>query len=335
MKKSFVFGLALCLTLCLSLMSYTSSAQRGGILWGVVSVLCVISLHLLPAITSGRVWGIRAIGGLVFALLFCIVATQHASFFLQQESEKGQQRARAIAQQPPLVLSRNSATVAHDLAIAVAATRWLKNGALQRQNRIVDALRTELSAVQQLEAQDLQQREKQQQQRDNVSTEPLYLTITKVMGLDGVSVSLALNVTTALSLELLTSLLWFVALQQSAKREWWMLPAVPKKAAAGGFVGFVGTLLPHFQKKTTATKPASKPVTVAPTPTPEAVKSEEQPSLDDAARLLSWLRKRGEPVTLRQCLSSSPIRKKERLQPLLNDLVSRGLARLDGGMLVA
>lgn len=330
MKKSFVFGLALCLTLCLSLMSYTSSSARGGILWGVVSVLCVISLHLLPAIASGRNVAIKAVSGLVFVLLFAIVATQHTAFFLQRESESGQQRARAIEQQPPLVLSRNSASVAYELSQASKAARWLKGGALEKQGRIVAALQMELAAVQQLEAQALQQREREQQQRDNVSTEPLYLTITKVIALDSVSVSLALNVTTALALELLTSLLWFVAMQREQK-EWWMLPATPKKAAGG----FVGTLLPYFQKKTTATKPASKPVTVAPTPTPKAVKSEEQPSLDDAARLLSWLRKRGEPVTLRQCLSSSPIRKKERLEPLLNDLVGRGLAKLDGGMVAA
>ena len=331
MKKSFVFGLALCLTLCLSLMSFTASSVRGGILWGVVSVLCVISLHLLLAISSGRNAAIKAVSGLVFVLLFAIVATQHTAFFLQQESEKGQQRARAIAQHPPLVLSRNSATVARDLASATAVTRWLKNGALQRQNRIVDALRTELAAVQQLEAQALQQREREQQQRDNVSTEPLYLTITKVIALDSVSVSLALNVTTALALELLASLLWFVALHREQK-EWWMLPATAKKAVAWGFLGLLGTSLPYFQKKTGAT---DKPRTVAPMPTPKAVKSEEQPSLDDAAKLLSWLRKRGEPVTLRQCLNSSPIRKKERLEPLLNDLVARGLAKLDGSTVAA
>lgn len=360
--RALTFGLALPLSGFLCAMSYLSSDERGGALWGAVSVACVLSLHFLPAITSGRAWGIRAIGGLVFALLFGVVATQHTAFFLQRESEAGKQRAETIKPEALPTLPRNSASVAYELSQASKAARWLKGGALEKQGRIVAALQMELEAVQQLEKSTMQQQEKQQQRQDAAMLDLLHGTITKVIGLDSVSVSLALNVTTALALELLASLLWFVALHREPTREWWMLP---KGQAAPKTAGLFGSLLAYWHKPkgkpkahrnaATTAKPAAQgkanpfplptdnhkekealPIDqVATVPPVTTCQEEELPSLDDAARLLTWLRKRGEPVTFRQCLSSSPIRKKERLQPVLDDLISRGLAKLEDGVLMA
>ena len=159
--RALTFGLALPLSGFLCAMSYLSSDERGGALWGAVSVACVLSLHFLPAITSGRAWGIRAIGGLVFALLFGVVATQHTAFFLQRESEAGKQRAETIKPEALPTLPRNSASVAYELSQASKAARWLKGGALEKQGRIVAALQMELEAVQQLEKSTMQQQEKQ------------------------------------------------------------------------------------------------------------------------------------------------------------------------------
>lgn len=312
MGNKLAFCLAFILSLVLSLMAYLSSELRGGMLWGLVSVICVISMHLLPSIAHGKTVGVRGVAGFVFALLFVIVATQHTYFFLQRESEAGKQRVEEIKPEPLPVLQRNSAEVANELSKATKQARWLKGAALEKQSSVVAALQNELATVQLLESKAFLQQSEQQEKQKAAMFDVLQHSIATVVGVGVAYVGVFISAVTAIALELLASLLWFVAMQREPQCEWWMIPNVPVRKQAN----------------------LSDPLPMAQAAPAAQVSTEQKSNMDEAAKLLTWLRRRGEPVTVRQCLSSSPVRKKERLQPLLDELVAKGLAKFDGGFVV-
>lgn len=285
------------LSLALSVAAGVSGWQRGGywlecLLWAVLSILAVLTAHLLPALLSRHGWlALAAVP--VWLGIFAVVVFGHAQFFTLAEIHAGRDRvlqpvassteSTAISQ--PVTPGRTAPAVARDLAKASAALVWLPEARRPAQREAVEALRLELATVQQAEAREAASLARQQSSIEAKAADPVGQRLAHAFSLHTGSVMLAVALVTALMLELASVILWCLTLAAP----------VPCEAKAGN---------PAIE----TSEPEAPPVQPA---------SEATPSSNDALAILSLLKAKG-----RLSLGALQSGVSRRLRPALADLLT-------------
>jgi hypothetical protein len=225
------FALALGTTATALSLSVLAGWQRGGLLpervvWVAISVVLVVSAHLLPAIIRGASFVVRGVGGLLWVTCLATACYGHTVFFVLAQEHAGERRASTeISANPPqtgrtltVVMSERS-TVTRQLAFA-QAQRCVRDCGL------LDARRTTLAAkLDALEAErdDIRRRQSQDDrvtaQRDALRADPVTSRLAVLLGTTTARVDLLSGLAFAAVLEGVACVLWTVVLRSSHSTE--------------------------------------------------------------------------------------------------------------------
>lgn len=209
--------------------SVIGGEQRGGtraerVVWVTLSIVLVLSAHLLPALVRGVPRRVRLTGYLLWGACMLTAITSHAYFFLFAAQHAAQRRAEAapvvlaeITGRRLTVVMRERAEVSARLATANAQSCSGKCPTLAARRVTLtarlEALNAEVSDIRR--AQDLDDRA--MTQHDSVMTDPVTARLGALLGTTGAHVDLLTGLTFAAVLEGVACLLWSVALHPRCK----------------------------------------------------------------------------------------------------------------------
>ncbi|TXD99534.1 hypothetical protein FUT89_04575, partial [Ralstonia pseudosolanacearum] len=111
-------GTAICL-------SVLAGWQRGGsvaekLVWVAISVVLVVSAHLLPALVRDSPYRVRAVAGVLWAACMATACFGHATFFLLAQRHAGELRATAATVAEAAPASRSLSAVMAERAAVTA-----------------------------------------------------------------------------------------------------------------------------------------------------------------------------------------------------------------------
>jgi hypothetical protein len=262
--------LALAATITALCISALAGWQRGGALserlvWVGISLVLVVSAHLLPALGRHAPVVVRIVASLLWAACMATACYGHATFFLLAQRHAGELRASEVAVVPPSISARSLTVVMAERATVIAqlatarARSCVGNCATLEARRLtlaarLDALNTEANEVRRRQSLD----DRVTAQRDALLADPVTARLAALLGTTTARVDLLSGLAFAAVLEGVACLLWSLALRQ------------PAQAAAGSGVTQAShrQVMPLAEPVTNAnvmTQPAEATVTAAPT----------------------------------------------------------------------
>ena len=231
--------LAVAATVTAISISVIGGEQRGGtraerVVWVTLSIVLVLSAHLLPALVRGVPRRVRLAGHLLWAACMLTAITSHAYFFLFSGQHVGLRRAEAasvvlteITGRSLTVVMSERAEVSARLATANAQSCSGKCPTLEARRVTLaarlEALNAEVSDIRR--AQDLDDRA--MTQHDALMTDPVTARLATLLGTTGARVELLTGLAFSSVLEGVACLLWIIALpHQRQPRVAGVVPAV-------------------------------------------------------------------------------------------------------------
>jgi hypothetical protein len=211
-------GTALCI-------SALAGWQRGGALserfvWVGISLVLVVSAHLLPALVRHASIVVHIVASLLWAACMATACYGHATFFLLAQRHAGELRASAVAVVPPSISTRSLTVVMAERAtlvaqLATARARYCVGNCATLEARRV-TLAAKLDALN-AEADDVRRRQSRDDQvtakRDALLADPVTTRLAALLGTTTSRVDLLSGLAFAAVLEGVACLLWTLALQ--------------------------------------------------------------------------------------------------------------------------
>lgn len=207
-------------------LSILAGWQRGGalaerVVWVAISIVLVVSGHLLPALIRDAPVLVRGVGSLLWGACLATACYGHAVFFVTAQQHAGELRASAVPPTRPAgrsltVIMSERATVAAQLASANArycagncATLEARRATLAAR---LDALNAEADDVRRQQA----ATDRVTAQRDASRVDPVTSRLAALLGVTTPRVDLVSGLMFAAVLEGVACLLWTVALRSPA-----------------------------------------------------------------------------------------------------------------------
>lgn len=217
-------------------MSVLAGWQRGGTLseratWVTISVVLVVSAHLLPTLICGAPVAARIMGYLLWGTCMVTACYGHATFFVLAQQHAGDARSSAVtadvpgnpsvAPQPLAPVMEERATVIRQLALAKVhhCSRDCAGLDVRRVTlaATLDALNAEADDIRRRQA----KRDRVMAQRDALLADPVTSRLAALLGVATARVDVLSGLAFAAVLEAVACLLWTVALRSPS------LPAEP------------------------------------------------------------------------------------------------------------
>ncbi|MCF1444892.1 hypothetical protein ACI2VK_25205 [Ralstonia nicotianae] len=225
-------GTAICL-------SVLAGWQRGGsvaekLVWVAISVVLVVSAHLLPALVRDSPYRVRAVAGVLWAACMATACFGHATFFLLAQRHAGELRATVATVAEAAPASRSLAAVMAERAavtalLATANARHCSGYCTALEARRVtltaklDALEAKAGEIRRRQSAD----DRAEERRDALVADPVTVRLAALLGVTTTRVDLLSGLAFAAVLEGVACLLWTVTLRSRLP-----VPAVPAMVAA-------------------------------------------------------------------------------------------------------
>ena len=210
-------GTAICLSVLAGWQRGGSLAER--LVWVAISVVLVVSAHLLPALVRDAPPRIRIVTIVLWVACMAIACFGHATFFLLAQRHAGELRAGAVPKVESLsgrdltAVMAARAGVIDQLATATARPchRDCPRLAARRITLAakLDALEAEASEIQHQQAADARAAER----RDALAADPVTARLATLLGTTTARVDLLSGLAFAAVLESVACVLWTVALR--------------------------------------------------------------------------------------------------------------------------
>lgn len=225
-------GTAICL-------SVLAGWQRGGsvaekLVWVAISVVLVVSAHLLPALVRDSPYRVRAVAGVLWASCMATACFGHVTFFLLAQRHAGELRATAATVAEAAPASRSlSAVMAERAAVtallATANVRHCSGNCTALEARRVtltaklDALEAEAGEIKRVQS----ATDRAEERHDALVADPVTARLAALLGTTVTRVDLLSGLAFAAVLEGVACLLWTVTLRSRSP-----VPAVLATVAA-------------------------------------------------------------------------------------------------------
>ncbi|WP_439892513.1 hypothetical protein ACS7SF_08445 [Ralstonia sp. 25C] len=214
-------GTAICLSVLAGWQRGGSLAER--LVWVAISVVLVVSAHLLPALVRASSYQVRTVAGVLWLACMAAACFGHLSFFVLAQRHAGELRAAAIPMAESASAGRNLTIVMAERAaiigqLATANTRHCLRGC-----PMLEARRTTLTAqLEALEAEASEVRRRQmagdlvETRRDALVTDPVTVRLAALLSTTVTRIDLLIGLIFAAVLESVACLLWTVTLLHRA-----------------------------------------------------------------------------------------------------------------------
>ena len=218
-------GTAVCL-------SVLAGWQRGGtpperVVWVSISVVLVVSAHLLPTLVRDSPVTVRLMGYLLWGACMVTVCYGHATFFLLAQQHVGDVRAAAVTGEVTDIAARPARALTPVMEERVTVTRELALAKVRRCSRDcaglearrvtlaakLDALNAEADEVRRQQA----ERNRVMVQRDALRADPVTSRLATLFGVGTARVDMLSGLVFAAVLEGVACLLWTVALRSPSQ----------------------------------------------------------------------------------------------------------------------
>lgn len=222
-------GTAICLSVLAGWQRGGSLAER--LVWVAISVVLVVSAHLLPALVRESPYRVRTVAGVLWLACMTTACFGHLTFFLLAQRHAGDLRAAAIPVIEPASAGRSLTVVMAERAsifrhLATANTRYcLRDCPMLEARRAtltakLDALEAEAGEIRRRQSAD----DLVEAQRDALVTDPVTVRLAALLGTNATRIDLLTGLGFATVLESVACLLWSVTLRPR--------PAAPTPAPA-------------------------------------------------------------------------------------------------------
>lgn len=206
-------------------LSVLAGWQRGGslpekLVWIAISVVLVVSAHLLPSLIREAPILLRGVGSLLWVACLATACYGHVVFFVLAQQHAGERRASSVTAagvagsgRSLTVVMSERATLTHQFAIARAQRCVHDCSALETRRFTLaaklDALDAESDDIRRRQA----ERDRVTTQRDALQADPVTSRLAALLGTTTARVDLLSGLAFAAVLEGVACLLWTVALR--------------------------------------------------------------------------------------------------------------------------
>lgn len=203
--------------------------QRGGtlperVVWVAMGIVLVVSAHLLPALIRESPLIVRGMGSVLWVACMMTAGYGHLNFFLLAQQHAGERRASVVAAAPPAAARSLTVVMAERVAI-VRQLAWLEARRCSRDcpgldaRRVtlvakLDALNAEVDDVRRSQAAD----DRVAAQRNALLTDPVTSRLAALLGTATARIDLLSGLMFAAVMEMVSCLLWTIALRPSSLR---------------------------------------------------------------------------------------------------------------------
>lgn len=211
-------GTAICLSVLAGWQRGGSLAER--LVWVAISVVLVVSAHLLPALVRELPYRVRAVAGVLWLACMATACFGHLTFFLLAQRHAGDLRAAAVPVTEPVSVGRSLTVVMAERAIVTAqlaaanARRCSGNCTTLEARRVtltakLDALDAEASEIRRRQTAD----DLAEARRDALVADPVTVRLAALLGTTVTRIDLLTGLVFAAVLEGIACLLWTVTLR--------------------------------------------------------------------------------------------------------------------------
>ncbi|OIT17663.1 hypothetical protein BL243_04835 [Ralstonia solanacearum] len=207
--------------ICLSVLA---GWQRGGslaerLVWVAISVVLVVSAHMLPALVGESPHRVRAVAGVLWLACMATACIGHLTFFLQAQRHAGDMRAAAITVTEPASAGRSLTAVMAERATVTAQLAAANARRCPHDCSALEARRVTLTAKLEALASDASEIRRRQTaddlleaRRDALVTDPVTVRLAALLGTTVTRIDLLTGLVFATVLESVACLLWTVTL---------------------------------------------------------------------------------------------------------------------------
>ncbi|WP_369070861.1 hypothetical protein [Burkholderia gladioli] len=300
---SCVFWLATIATATALSLSILAGWQRGGtlperVVWVAIGIVLVVTAHLLPALIRESPLVVRGTGSVLWVACMMTAGYGHLNFFLLAQQHAGERRASVVAA-APLAAARSLTVVMAERVAIVRQLAWLDARRCSHDCPGLDARRVTLAAkldALNAEADDVRRSQAEDDrvaaQRSALLADPVTSRLAALLGTTTARIDLLSGLMFAAVMELVSCLLWTVALRPSS------LPVAA--AAATDTISAAVTPPQHLREGAADATPPEVNVTAVTRPAVRAVAngtvSRESPT-ESRAVMMSSRVPRSDPIT--------------------------------------